>query len=127
MIVDGFRASLRHYCATIEAGEIDALLLASMDRKLCDVANHIAFCHRLYAEKRAEASSLRSILLFRRRRLEGEAARADGMLEQALEIQDQLIALRASVLVWLLEPGRRDWGLGAAGFCAGATQGDLPF
>lgn len=103
MIVDGFRSSLQSYCITIEEGEVDTLLLASMDRKLCDVANHIAFCHRNYVEKRAEANSIPAILTLRRNQLVQEAERADRMLEETLEIQDQLMALRASVLVRLFD------------------------
>ncbi len=103
MIVDGFRSSLQFYCEVIEDGAVDVLLLVSMDRKLCDVANHIAFCHRLYAEKRLEAGQLRAILLMRQVRLREEARHADRMLEATLEIQDQLIALRASVVIRLFE------------------------
>jgi hypothetical protein len=103
MIVDGFRSSLQAYCSRIEDGAVDTLLLASMDRKLCDVANHIAFCHRNYAEKRAEANSLLAFLSLRRDRLIRDAKRADEMLEQTLEIQDQLMALRAGVLVRLFD------------------------
>ncbi len=103
MIVDGFRSSLQAYCTTIEEGAVDTMLLASMDRKLCDVANHIAFCHRNYAEKRAEANTLMAFLSLRRGRLIREAKRADEMLEQTLEIQDQLMALRAGVLMRLFD------------------------
>lgn len=103
MIVDGFRSSLRAYCITIEEGAVDTLLLASMDRKLCDVANHIAFCHRNYAEKRAEANSLLALVTLRKGRLVREAAEADRMLEETLEIQDQLMELRAGVLVRLFD------------------------
>lgn len=103
MIVDGFRSSLQAYSTTLEEGAVDTLLLTSMDRKLCDVANHIAFCHRNYVEKRAEANSLLALLTLRRSRLIREAARADEMLEETLEIQDQLMALRATVLVGLFD------------------------
>lgn len=103
MIVDGFRSSLRAYCVMIEEGAVDTLLLASMDRKLCDVANHLAFCHRNYVEKRAEANSLFALMTLRRNRLIRDAKRADEMLEETLEIQDQLMALRASVLVRLFD------------------------
>jgi hypothetical protein len=103
MIVDGFRSSLQAYCSRIEEGAVDTLLLASMDRKLCDVANHIAFCHRNYAEKRAEANSLVAFFTLRKSSLARDAVRADEMLEQTLEIQDQLMALRAGVLVRLFE------------------------
>jgi hypothetical protein len=103
MIVDGFRSSLRAYCVTIEDGVVDTLLLASMDRKLCDVANHLAFCHRNYVEKRVEANSLLALMTLRRKRLAHEAAQADRMVEETLEIQDQLIALRTSVLVRLFD------------------------
>lgn len=103
MIVDGFRSSLQAYCTTIEEGEVDTMLLASIDRKLCDVANHIAFCHRNYVEKRTEANALLALLMLRRDRLIRDAIRADEMLEQTLEIQDQLMALRASVLVRLFD------------------------
>lgn len=103
MIVDGFRSSLRAYCITIEEGAVDPLLLASMDRKLCDVANHLAFCHRNYVEKRAAANSLLAIMTLRRKHLAREAAQADRMVEETLEIQDQLMALRASVLVRLFD------------------------
>ncbi|MCK9200526.1 MAG: hypothetical protein M0P59_08975 [Gallionella sp.] len=103
MIVDGFRSSLRAYYITIEEGAVDTLLLASMDRKLCDVVNHIAFCHRNYVEKRVEANSLSALLTLRRNRLIRDAKRADEMLEETLEIQDQLMALRASVLVRLFD------------------------
>lgn len=103
MIVDGFRSSLQAYCATIDGGVVDTMLLASMDRKLCDVANHIAFCHRNYIEKRTEANSLSALLTLRRNRLIRDAKRADEMLEETLEIQDQLMALRAGVLVRLFD------------------------
>lgn len=103
MIVDGFRTSLQAYCKTIEEGAVDSLLLASMDRKLCDVANHVAFCHRNYVEKKAEAGSLLAILMLRRNRLIQDAVRVDRMLEETLEIQDQLVALRADVLVRLFD------------------------
>lgn len=103
MIIDGFRSSLQAYCIRLEEGTIDTLLLASMDRKLCDVANHIVFCHRNYVETRTAANSLWAILTLRRNRLIDAANRADEMLEETLEIQDQLIALRASVLVRLFE------------------------
>ena len=103
MIVDGFRSSLQAYCITMEEGAVDTLLLASMDRKLCDIANHIAFCHRNYVEKRAEANSMLALLTLRRNRLIRDAKRADAMLEETLEIQDQLMALRASVLVRLFD------------------------
>lgn len=103
MIIDGFRSSLQAYCATIEEGAVDTMLLASMDRKLCDIANHIAFCHRNYAEKRAEANTLMAFLSLRRHRLIRDAERADEMLEQTLEIQDQLMALRAGVLMRLFD------------------------
>jgi hypothetical protein len=103
MIVDGFRSSLKFYARLIEDGEIDALLLISMDRKLCDVANHIAVCHRIYTERRFEAKTIFSIVSLRRTRLVQESDRADKMLEETLEVQDKLLALRASVLVRLLE------------------------
>ena len=103
MIVDGFRSSLQAYCTSIEEGTVDTQLLASMDRKLCDVANHIVFCHRNYVEKRTEANSLLAFLSLRRKRLIQDAKRADEMLEQTLEIQDQLMALRAGVLIRLFD------------------------
>jgi len=103
MIVDGFRTSLQAYYTTIEEGAVDTMLLASMDRKLCDVANHLAFCHRNYVEKRAEANSLLALMMLRRNRLIQDAKRVDEMLEETLEIQDQLMALRASVLVRLFD------------------------
>ena len=103
MIVDGFRSSLQAYCTTIEEGAVDTMLLASIDRKLCDVANHIAFCHRNYVEKRAEANTLLALLTLRRNSLMQDAKRADEMLEETLEIQDQLMALRAGVLVRLFD------------------------
>ncbi|OGS83495.1 MAG: hypothetical protein A2061_06120 [Gallionellales bacterium GWA2_59_43] len=103
MIVDGFHASLQAYCVTIEEGAVDTLLLASMDRKLCDVANHIAFCHRNFVEKRSAANTLWAILTLRRNRLIRDAKRADEILEETLEIQDQLMALRSSVLVRLFD------------------------
>jgi hypothetical protein len=46
---------------------------------------------------------LLALLTLRRNRLIREAERADEMLEETLEIQDQLMALRASVLVGLFE------------------------
>jgi len=103
MIVDGFRSSLNFYAELIEDGEIDTLLLISMDRKLCDVANHIAVCHRIYTERRFEAQTIFSIVSLRRARLIQDSNRADKMLEETLEVQDKLMALRASVLVRLLE------------------------
>ncbi|HEX5363733.1 MAG TPA: hypothetical protein VFW59_05655 [Gallionella sp.] len=103
MIVDGFRSSLKFYAELIEDGEVDALLLISMDRKLCDVANHIAVCHRIYTERRFEAKTIFSIMSLRRTSLIQDSDRADKMLEETLEIQDKLLALRASVLVRLFE------------------------
>lgn len=103
MIVDGFRSSLQSYSEAIAQGAIDAGLLASMDRKLCDVANHIAFCHRNYVEKMAEANTLTAWVSGRRAHLLREAARVDVMLEATLELQDQLIALRSELLVQLFE------------------------
>lgn len=102
MIVDEFRYSLEFFKELIEKREIDASLLASMDRRLCDISNHIAVCHRVVAEKRSEAKTIIAIFSLRESKLLQEAERAGETLNEVIELQSQFLSARAEVLSELL-------------------------
>lgn len=88
MIVDEFRSSLQLYKELIEKREVDTRLLASMDRRLCDISNHIAVCHRVLAEKRSEAKTIIAILSLRESKLLQEAERTGEILGEVIEFAE---------------------------------------
>lgn len=90
---------LRGYLASTQAmkaeGKDPFLLLGIIDSRQAEAANFIAICHRSLAEHRA---NLAWAWFAERKRLQAKIDRACALLDEALEIQRDLIGVRQDTL-----------------------------
>ncbi|QHG85651.1 hypothetical protein ACCQ13_00195 [Xanthomonas sp. NCPPB 1638] len=97
MIVDEFRDSIGIYDEMLRSGERDPLsMLNIVDKRLADISNHIAVCHRVLAEQRSLAHG--AFLGSTRKRHVDKAEQAGQVLEQVIAVQSDLFDFRHKVL-----------------------------
>ncbi len=97
MILDEFRDSIAIYDEMLGEEERDPLdMLNIVDKRLADISNHIAVCHRVIAEQRGLAQS--AFLGGTRKRHLDKAEQAGYALEQVISIQSDLFDFRHKVL-----------------------------
>ena len=97
MIVDEFRDSITIYDEMLRDGERDPLtMLNIVDKRLADISNHIAVCHRILAEQRGLANG--AFLGGTRKRHLAKAEQAGEVLEQVIAVQSDLFEFRHKVL-----------------------------
>ena len=97
MIVDEFRDSIAIYDEMLRNRERDPLsMLNIVDKRLADISNHIAVCHRVLAEQRSLAHG--AFLGSTRKRHLGKAEQAGQILEQVIAVQSDLFDFRHKVL-----------------------------
>ncbi len=97
MILDEFRDSIAIYDEMLGEGSRDPLdMLNIVDKRLADISNHIAVCHRVLAEQRGLAQS--AFLGGTRKRHLDKAEQAGQALEQVIAIQSDLFDFRHKVL-----------------------------
>lgn len=98
MIVDEFRDSIAIYDEMLRRGERDPLtMLNIVDKRLAEISNHIAMCHRVVAEHRGLANS--AFLNSTRRRHLINVDQAGETLKQVIAVQSELFELRRKVFV----------------------------
>lgn len=97
MIVDEFRDSIAIYDEMLRNRERDPLsMLNIVDKRLADISNHIAVCHRVLAEQRSLAHG--AFLGSTRKRHLDKAEQAGQILEQVIAVQSDLFDFRHKVL-----------------------------
>ena len=97
MILDEFRDSIAIYDEMLREGERDPLdMLNIVDKRLADISNHIAVCHRVIAEQRGLAQN--AFLGGTRNRHLDKAEQAGRALEQVIAVQSDLFDFRHKVL-----------------------------
>lgn len=95
MIIDEFRADTELYKRLLAEGSCEPhRLLNIVDKRLAQISNHIAVCHRNIAERRAYAARA---WLGGSRHL-AEVAKASDILDQTIEAQNALFEVRGNVL-----------------------------
>lgn len=102
MILDEFRNSIVIYDEMLQEGARDPLtMLNIVDKRLADISNHIAVCHRVIAEQRAYAQT--AFLGGTRKRHLDKADEAGQTLEQVIVIQSDFFEFRHKVLCRVAE------------------------
>ncbi len=97
MITDEFRDSIAIYDEMLRELQCDPLdMLNIVDKRLADISNHIAVCHRVLAEQRGLAHS--AFLGGTRKRHLDKAEQAGLLLDQVIAIQSDLFEFRYKVL-----------------------------
>lgn len=97
MIIDEFKESLATYERMLQEREFHPLaLLNVVDRRLAEISNHIAICHRFLAEQRALAHA--AFWSGTRRTHFAKAEQAEQTLEQVIVVQGEFYSFRWSVL-----------------------------
>ncbi len=98
MIINEFRNSLEFFEKWRYEDGVDLSLLCGIEKKLCDISNHISVCHRIIAEKRSEAKSILAVLMLKQGNLISDANEALDILEQVISIQSDFLSLKMQVL-----------------------------
>jgi hypothetical protein len=102
MIIDEFRDSIAIYAEMLrEEGRSPIDMLNIVDKRLADISNHIAVCHRVIAEERGIASA--AFLGSTRNRHLAKAEGASHMLEKAIAVQADMFDFRYEVLSRIAE------------------------
>lgn len=96
MILDEFRQSIATYSDMIRDGHDPIDLLNIVDKRIADISNHIAVCHRVIAEQRGLANNL-LFWLARGKHLD-KAASAARTLDETIELQQEFFSFRHKVL-----------------------------
>ncbi len=102
MILDEFRDSIAIYDEMLRERERDPLtMLNIVDKRLADISNHIAVCHRVISEQRALAQA--AFFGGTRKEHLDKAERAGQTLEQVIAIQSDFFEFRHKVLQHVAE------------------------
>ena len=97
MILDEFRESISIYDEMLREGNRNSLdMLNIVDKRLADISNHIAVCHRVVAEQRGLAQN--SFWGGTRKQHLDKAEKAGQTLEQVISIQCDFFDFRYKVL-----------------------------
>ena len=102
MILDEFRDSIVIYEEMLGENRRDPMdLLNIVDKRLADISNHIAICHRVIAEHRASAQS--AFLGSTRKRHLDQADQAGQTLDSVIAVQADMFDFRYKVLCRLAD------------------------
>lgn len=101
----GYRTSTRQM---LVEGRDPFSVLAAADSRLVEVANHVAICHRVIAEARAE---LRCAFFPNRTKLQGKIHTASEVLEEMEALQHELIDVKGDCLSQIQSEIRRLWNV----------------
>ncbi|MGY0617908.1 hypothetical protein [Lysobacter sp. A378] len=102
MILDEFRDSISIYDKMLRERSRDPLdMLNIVDKRLADISNHIAVCHRVLAEQRGLAQN--AFFGSTRKKHLDKADQAGQTLEHVIEVQTDLFDFRYKVLCRVAE------------------------
>lgn len=103
MILDDFRNAKEIYEEMLQERKDLPNLLNIVDKKLAEISNHVAVCHRVIAENRVGASSLTALLGGTRAKHMQAAERAAATLDETIQLQAEFFEFRYRVLRLLFE------------------------
>ena len=103
MILDDFRTAMKIYEEMLGEGHDLPDLLNIVDKKLAEISNHIAVCHRVIAENRSGANSLTALLGGTRQKQLQAAERAGATLDEIIQLQAEFFDFRYKVLKLLFK------------------------